>query len=89
MLYALARDGFAPTDPAVTKARAFLMQTQRDDGSWAVKGTKENKKGNIEPTSVFWGTCWATIGLLESLPADTAAPAAAATTSPAGSSTTK
>jgi squalene-hopene/tetraprenyl-beta-curcumene cyclase len=89
VLYALSRDGIEPTDPGVAKARAFLAQTQREDGSWAVKGTKENKKNNVENTSVFWGTCWAAIGLLESLPADTAAPAAAAATSPAGSSTTK
>jgi squalene-hopene/tetraprenyl-beta-curcumene cyclase len=84
VLYALSRDGVAPDDPAIAKARAFLMQTQRDDGSWAVKGTKENKKNNVESTSVFWGACWATIGLLESLPPD-----GAAATSPAGSSTTK
>ncbi len=89
VLYALSRDGVPPTDAAIAKARAFLMQTQRDDGSWAVKGTKENKKNNVENTSVFWGTCWATIGLLESLPPDAAVPAAAAVTSPAGSSTTK
>jgi squalene-hopene/tetraprenyl-beta-curcumene cyclase len=86
VLYALSRDGIEPTDPAVAKARAFLAQSQRDDGSWAVKGTKENKKGNVEPTTVFWGTCWATIGLLESLPPDNAT---AASTSPADNSTTK
>jgi squalene-hopene/tetraprenyl-beta-curcumene cyclase len=79
VLYALARDGVAANDPAIERARAFLVQTQRDDGSWAVKGTKENKKDKVEPTSVFWGTCWAAIGLLESLPQE---PGAAATGGP-------
>jgi squalene-hopene/tetraprenyl-beta-curcumene cyclase len=73
VLYALAQDGVPANDPAIAKARAFLVQTQRDDGSWAVKGTKENKKDKVEATSVFWGTNWAAIGLMESLANDSAA----------------
>lgn len=46
----------------------FLVETQRDDGSWAVKGTKEKKKDNVEETAVYWGTTWAAIALLETLP---------------------
>lgn len=53
---------------AIERAISFLVNTQRDDGSWAVKGTKEKKKENIEETAVYWGTAWATIALLETLP---------------------
>lgn len=52
----------------IQRAISFLVKTQRDDGSWAVKGTKEKKKENIEETAVYWGTTWATIALLETLP---------------------
>jgi hypothetical protein len=34
-----------------------------------VKGTKKNKRRQIEPTATYWGTCWAVIGLLETLEA--------------------
>lgn len=66
-LFALGRDKLTAADPAVAKAHAFLARTQRDDGSWPVRGTKESKKGQIEPTSVFWGTCWSVIGLCETI----------------------
>jgi squalene-hopene/tetraprenyl-beta-curcumene cyclase len=78
VLYALARDGVPASDPGIGKAQSFLIQTQRDDGSWAVMGTKENKKNNVEATAVFWGTCWATIGLLEFIPPEAATAANAA-----------
>ena len=38
------------------------------DGSWAVKGTKKDKAKKVEPTATYWGTCWAVIGLAETLP---------------------
>ena len=68
-LYALEKSTAASTstDAAVRSAIKFLVETQRDDGSWAVKGTKE-KKASIEETAVYWGTTWAAIGLLETLP---------------------
>lgn len=53
---------------AVQRAIRFLRKTQREDGSWAVKGTKEKKKEKVEETAVYWGTAWAVIGLLETLP---------------------
>jgi hypothetical protein len=53
---------------AVERAINFLVTTQQKDGSWPVKGTKEKKKANIEETAVYWGTTWATIALLETLP---------------------
>jgi hypothetical protein len=66
-LYALKRSGLAADHPAILKARAYLCRTQGDDGSWQVRGTKKNKKDRIEPTAVYWGTCWAVIGLAETL----------------------
>ena len=69
-LYALVRSTeITPKrDKAVQSAIRFLVDTQRDDGSWAVKGTKEKKKTKVEETSVYWGTTWAAIALLETLP---------------------
>lgn len=69
-LYALARsaDFNSQREAAVQFAVKFLVENQRDDGSWAVKGTKEKKKGKVEETAVYWGTTWASIGLLETLP---------------------
>lgn len=53
---------------AVQRAIRFLKSTQREDGSWPVKGTKLKKKEKVEETAVYWGTTWAVIGLLETLP---------------------
>ncbi len=64
-IFALGRDKLTAAHPAIAKAHAFLSQTQNEDGSWQVKGTKEGKKDRIEPTSMFWGACWAVIGLCE------------------------
>src|SRR5580704_11869242 len=33
-LYALAHAGIKPDDPVIAGAHAFLIKTQRDDGSW-------------------------------------------------------
>ncbi len=66
-LFALAQDKLPATDPTVVKARRFLLQKQNSDGSWPVRGTKMNKKDQIQPTATFWGTCWAVIGLCETL----------------------
>jgi len=67
-LYALCQSGVATNDRAIQSARQFLVETQRDDGSWAVLGTKRTEKDSIEETSTYWGTAWATIGLLQTLP---------------------
>src|SRR5262249_39086308 len=67
-LYALARDGLAAGDRAIARGRTFLLMTQKADGSWPVKGTKKGKAKQIEPTATYWGTCWAVIGLAETLP---------------------
>lgn len=66
-LYALARDGVGKERPALSKARDFLCRTQMENGSWSVKGTKKSKEDSVEATAVYWGTCWAVIGLAERL----------------------
>lgn len=77
-LYALRRDQPAGDEAAVAKAAAFLRRTQKEDGAWPVRGTKKDKRGRVEPTATYWGTCWAVLGLLETLPAPAKAPPAAA-----------
>ena len=67
-IYALMQAGQASNDPAILRAQKFLISTQREDGSWSVPGTKKNKKGKPAETAIYWGTCWAAIGLLETLP---------------------
>jgi hypothetical protein len=66
-LYALRTAGVAADDAAVGRGVRFLLDTQRGDGSWAVKGTKEKKKGSVQETAVYWGTAWAVIGLAQTL----------------------
>ena len=67
-LYALSLAGVASDDPALGRARQFLVSTQLKDGSWAVKGTKENTQDRVEETASYWGAAWATLGLLQMLP---------------------
>tara|TARA_R100001132_G_C3269169_1_gene91452 strand:- start:256 stop:1230 length:975 start_codon:yes stop_codon:yes gene_type:complete len=67
-LYALVSAGVERQAPAVKGAQQFLVSTQRDDGSWPVRGTKEKKKASVQETAVYWGTTWAVIGLVKSLP---------------------
>lgn len=66
-LFALAEDKSAATQSAIARAQQFLIEKQLDDGSWPVRGTKQNKKDHVQPTATYWGTCWAVIGLCESL----------------------
>jgi squalene-hopene/tetraprenyl-beta-curcumene cyclase len=64
-LYALGKAGLTPDDPAVRKACEYLLRTQRPDGSWFAL-TKKAKGDNV--ISTYWGTAWATIGLVRTLP---------------------
>ena len=67
-IYALSvTSGPAETNvqAALAKATTFLVDTQQDDGSWAVPGTKKSTQKKATPTASYWGTAWAVIGLLE------------------------
>jgi hypothetical protein len=55
-----------PEYVGVERAVAFLVKTQREDGSWKVIGTKKGADGET-PTGTYWGTGWAVIGLARSL----------------------
>ncbi|MDB5337648.1 MAG: 2,3-oxidosqualene cyclase [Planctomycetaceae bacterium] len=76
-LYALAEGGVPSSHPAIEKAWKFLIETQTDDGSWIVHGTKTGTKDKPHPMSSFWGSTWALMGLSKSLP-DAAIKAASA-----------
>ncbi|MEE8524548.1 MAG: prenyltransferase/squalene oxidase repeat-containing protein [Thermoanaerobaculia bacterium] len=65
-LYALGLLGRVPGDPVVRRARQFLLDTQEEDGTWFVRSTLSEGKG-VTPTSRYWGTGWAAIGLLSTL----------------------
>jgi squalene-hopene/tetraprenyl-beta-curcumene cyclase len=68
-LYALAHAGIKPDEPAVARAHAFLIETQRQDGSWPmtsrpVKPGGEGSKSLIPITGA--GTAWGVLGLVRS-----------------------
>jgi len=67
-LYALARAGLPHEDATVQRAAQFLVSTQRDDGAWAVHGTKTNKQDDVQESAVYWGTTWAAVALMSVLP---------------------
>jgi hypothetical protein len=70
-LYCLGEMGLGESDPAVRKAWKLLVNTQQAAGSWQcrTRETFSTKPGLVRPTSIHWGTAWATIGLLHTLPA--------------------
>jgi hypothetical protein len=66
----LGRDG---SDPVVQKARQYLLKTQGDNGIWTVpmktiSATKKDNTKDGDAVYTYWGTSWAAIGLLETLP---------------------
>lgn len=67
-LYALSQSGLASDHHCITSAWKYLVSTQRDDGSWPVKGTKTKDKDKVVETSTYWGAAWAVMGLARSLP---------------------
>lgn len=66
-LYALLRADIGDED-TISRAKRLLVDSQQEDGSWLVTGTKEKKRDRIEETAIYWGTTWAVLGLVESLP---------------------
>jgi hypothetical protein len=64
---------------AVARAEAWLLRHQREDGSWDIDITKISKIDRSAPDKAkslkaatgiytFWGSAWATIGLVEGFP---------------------
>lgn len=64
-LYALAKDSDDEARKAESWALRFLSETQLEDGSWDVRGTKKTGRDDIVETASYWGTCWAVIGLMQ------------------------
>lgn len=68
-LYALAHAGLGADHPAVARGRAFLVASQRADGSWPmtsrpIKPGGEGSKSLIPITGA--GSAWAVLGLVRS-----------------------
>ena len=68
-LYALAHAGIKADEPVIAHAHAFLIRTQRDDGSWPmtsrpVKPGGEGSKSLVPITGA--GSAWAILGLVRS-----------------------
>lgn len=73
-VYALmSRGGIDKSNPAILKARDFLLKTQKPDGSWPMTSRPPNNgkgkggAGNLEPITVA-GSAWAVLGLLQCTP---------------------
>ncbi len=79
-LYALQASASDPSvAEAIARAQSWLIGTQRDDGSWPIDITHISKVDRSAPEKVksfeeateiytYWGTSWATIGLLQGVP---------------------
>jgi hypothetical protein len=68
-LYALAHAGLKADDLVISRGHAFLIKTQRDDGSWLmtsrpIKPGGEGSKSLIPITGA--GSAWAVLGLVRS-----------------------
>ena len=72
VLYALGQAGVdaAGFRSALDHAREYLIHTQLPNGSWETPSTKAANKGRSNDVSDFYGSAWAAIGLLRSLPGD-------------------
>ena len=68
-LYALSHAGLKPDDSIIKRAHAFLIKTQRDDGSWPMT-SRPLKPGDKGATSLIpitgAGSAWAVLGLVRS-----------------------
>lgn len=73
VLDVLGSAGVDANSPAIQRARAYLLQSQREDGSWSVASgpiSSGNPVKIIERDTIYsyWGTAWSTLGLLRTLP---------------------
>jgi hypothetical protein len=78
-LYALAAAPDAGNEKAITRAQEWLFSHQGEDGGWVVDYThlskldrsgadKANSRKDIAMIYGYWGTTWATLGLLQAIP---------------------
>ena len=68
-LYALASAGIKPEDPAIARAHAFLVKTQRDDGSWPMMSRPTKPGDPVTPGQIAihgGGGAWGVLGLVRS-----------------------
>jgi hypothetical protein len=61
-LYALSLAGVANDQEGIRRGVAFLIATQKEDGSWPMK-SRHKKDNNVGPITYF-GSTWATLGLM-------------------------
>jgi hypothetical protein len=69
-LYALAHAGLKPDAASVARGRAFLIKTQRADGSWPMtsRPTAPGGKGSTSLIPITGaGSAWAVLGLVRSV----------------------
>lgn len=69
-LYALARAG-GKDEAAVSRGARYLLVGQRADGSWEALSRQAlgaGKPRKVNEITVHWGTAWAALGLLQTLP---------------------
>lgn len=73
-LYALSVSRMT-TDPTVlASAREYLIGSQQPEGHWRVPSDRiRDRSGSdsVDEIFTYWGTAWATIGLLQTLPEST------------------
>jgi squalene-hopene/tetraprenyl-beta-curcumene cyclase len=71
-LYVLSQAKASDVREPLLRARQFLVKTQQPDGSWIMKSRSAPPPGPgparyLTPIR-YWGTAWATIGLVQKLP---------------------
>lgn len=81
VLHALAAAPEKTSAAAIDKATAWLLKAQREDGSWFTDFSRISKIDRSAPDKAnsfqqvteiyhYWGSAWATIGLLQTLPVE-------------------
>ena len=78
-LYILQQAADPSLDGAIAQGQKWLLDRQREDGGWSIDITRISKVDRSAPAKsksfnaatgiyTFWGSAWATIGLLQGVP---------------------
>lgn len=72
VLWALSFAGIKPQDPQIQRGEAYLVTSQREDGSWPITqrhhtDAEEKKDRNPQPI-IYFASGWATLGLVRWVP---------------------